>query len=396
MLYDRDPAGFRLHVFRYATSQTYDTRRWQILEHKAAGIEQLRNYTVGVNEIEDVATEAANSADMKAAASGNPLILKETQLSTEVKKLRNLERAHHDGQFSLRSRLNASRSYAEKYGPQHMELLESLLTQRDGAASLGAYRGAPLATKEDVMAAVDEIQDRIGASLKPVTLTFRGMDFKLARSGITEDYTLTLPDGDERRLDAISRSGMVTRMNNFAEDLPRDIAVVRARIEHSRHEATSLAELVGQPFEHERDLHSAIAEHGKVQRALRKSTSLSAVKPAEARAFAAAVDVQKQKLRAMGLGQAVDEIEREEKGDGLSQEGGAAGARDGDFVGQVVKVGDGGVVQKISRSGETITHTLASLKDAHLLPAAGEVATIRYAAGVPRVVEAERTIALGR
>jgi len=396
MLYERDPEGFRLHVFRYATSQTYDTRRWQLLEHKAAGIEQLRNYTDGVNEIEDVATEAANSADMKAAASGNPLILKETQLSNEVKKLRNLERAHRDGQFSLRSRLGSARSYADKYGPQHLALLESLQQQRDSAANLGEYRGVSLATKEDVMTAIDEIQDRIGSSLATESITFRGVKFKLARSGITDDYTLTMPDGQERRLDAVSRSGMVTRMNNFAEDLPHEISIVRARIQRSGHEALSLTELVGQPFDHERELQSAIAEHGKVQRALRKSNSLAAVKPEEARAFASAVDVQKQKLRAMGLGQAVDEIEREDKRDGQSSEPVARPPREGDFVGQVVKVGAGVVLQKINRSGETVTHSLDEMEDAHLLPVPGEVATIRYAGGQPRVVDAVRAVAVER
>ncbi len=147
MLYERDPDGFELNVYRYATSQTYDTRRWQLLEHKASGIEQLRNYTVGVNEIEDVTTEAANSADMKAAASGNPLILKETQLSNEVKKLRNLERAHRDGQFSLQSRLNANRNYVNRYGPKELAMLEGLKAQRDGAAVLGTFQGQQLHDK---------------------------------------------------------------------------------------------------------------------------------------------------------------------------------------------------------------------------------------------------------
>src|SRR5690606_11610636 len=80
MLYERDPQGFEVEIFRYATEQTYDTRRWQILEHKARGIEQLRNYDGTLNEIDDIEGEAANAADMKAAASGDPLILEETQL----------------------------------------------------------------------------------------------------------------------------------------------------------------------------------------------------------------------------------------------------------------------------------------------------------------------------
>jgi hypothetical protein len=72
-LYERDPENFEVAIYRYATEQTYDTRRWQILEHKARGIEQLRNYDGSLNEIDDIEGEAANAADMKAAASGDPL-----------------------------------------------------------------------------------------------------------------------------------------------------------------------------------------------------------------------------------------------------------------------------------------------------------------------------------
>ena len=85
-LYERDPDGFEVAIYRYATRQTYDTRRWQLLEHKARGIAQLRKYDGQQTEIEDIDGEAANAAEMKAAASGDPLILRETQLRHEVRR----------------------------------------------------------------------------------------------------------------------------------------------------------------------------------------------------------------------------------------------------------------------------------------------------------------------
>src|SRR5690606_22373396 len=72
-LYERDPEGFEVGIFRYATKQTLDSRMWQTIEGKANFIEQVRKGATGVREVEDVAGEAANAAEMKAAASGNPL-----------------------------------------------------------------------------------------------------------------------------------------------------------------------------------------------------------------------------------------------------------------------------------------------------------------------------------
>ena len=46
---------------------------WQTIEYKSAAIEQFRKGDLLQRVIDDVASEAANAAEMKAAASGNPV-----------------------------------------------------------------------------------------------------------------------------------------------------------------------------------------------------------------------------------------------------------------------------------------------------------------------------------
>lgn len=400
MLYERDPEGFELNIYRYATSQTYDTRRWQLLEHKASGIEQLRNYTVGVNEIEDVASEASNSADMKAAASGNPLILKETQLATECKKLRNLERAHMDSQFSMQSRLNSYRNYAEKAGPKEQAKLEQLAKDRDQAIALGIFKGEVLQGKEDLIEALSSINSHITTLGTARGITYRGLDFRFNFSDQDQSYLIGLPDGEIRPMNSFSCTGIVTRMENFCVGLEDSIADVRRKIEKASVEVAGLSELVGQPFALGEELKSSIAEHAKVQRALRKSNSLAAVKPEEAAEFKAAVDVQKIKLRAMGFGDAVIQIEAEEK-QALQLEPGSMNGQvllttpapthslsEGMFVGQILSINGDVVVQKVSRDGKTQIHSLKALGGTANLVRPGEVVEIAYQAGRPKITSA--------
>lgn len=94
-LYERDPEGFEVRIHRYATKQTLDSRMWQTIEGKANFIEQVRKGNTGTREIEDVSGEAANAAEMKAASSGNPLILEEMSLRQKIRTLET-ERAGHD------------------------------------------------------------------------------------------------------------------------------------------------------------------------------------------------------------------------------------------------------------------------------------------------------------
>lgn len=105
ILRDRDPENFEVEINRYAAKATLDSRMWQTIEGKARFIEQVRKGTEGSREIEDVAGEAANAAEMKAAASGNPLILEEMTLRQRVKKLENEERAHRQEQWSIKDRI---------------------------------------------------------------------------------------------------------------------------------------------------------------------------------------------------------------------------------------------------------------------------------------------------
>jgi N12 class adenine-specific DNA methylase len=86
-------ADFKIHILRYATRLTYDARMWQCIEIKARFLTQLRR---GCSERAafDIAAQAANAADMKAAASGNPLIIQEVQLRAALQRLEALRRAH--------------------------------------------------------------------------------------------------------------------------------------------------------------------------------------------------------------------------------------------------------------------------------------------------------------
>ena len=60
---------------------------WQCIEYKSAAIEQFRKGDLLQRVIDDVSSEAANAAEMKAAASGNPLILMQVQLASDLRKL---------------------------------------------------------------------------------------------------------------------------------------------------------------------------------------------------------------------------------------------------------------------------------------------------------------------
>ncbi len=92
-----------VQILRYVTEASFDVYMWQTLERKARFIDQLVHDEVG-READDLGDTVLSFAEVKALASGNPLILQKAGVDSEVAKLSRLARAHHDDQAGLIAR----------------------------------------------------------------------------------------------------------------------------------------------------------------------------------------------------------------------------------------------------------------------------------------------------
>jgi len=315
MLYERDPGGFEIFIGRYATEQTYDTRRWQILEHKARGIEQLRNFDGTINEIDDIEGEAANSADMKAAASGDPLILDETKLRNDVRRLEQLQAGHADEVLALTRRAKREKEYSEVYGKNRIAELQSVQDEikkyplnKDGFSPV-TVEGKKLSDKEKAQDEIASIVGLVRSGLRgPATIVYRGAEFTLSIPHGTvmmaDSPTGTL--GTWSPTEPFSPSGFIQRMANYAARLPAAIEEAKAEVVKSSKDAVALSEQAKEPFTQTADLDHAREEHKKVQRALMaKGPSV----PEEQKAAVdQGIQEQKAKLEKMGFGNALREM----------------------------------------------------------------------------------------
>jgi N12 class adenine-specific DNA methylase len=323
-LYERDPEGFEIGLYRYATKQTYDTRRWQILEHKARGIEQLRNYDGMSNEIEDIDGEAANAAEMKAAASGDPLILRETQLRNEVKRLETLQAAHADAVTSAIQRANDNRRYYTEYGPKERASYEALKqvadkypVPEDGLPAGVKMEGKAYTDRKEFTQAVAQAIGEIIKAGSPVTksVQYRGLRFRMSGSGTDpfrlEELNQSMPGllgafFVHQTGEAISASGLVQRMANYVERIGPRIEQIDASIAEARDkEQKWLAESRGS-FGQAKDLESARQQHKRVQRML---LARGPEIPEEQKPILAKTqEKQRKALREAGFGDALDEL----------------------------------------------------------------------------------------
>ena len=117
----RDGRGVRqgnqnpeIHIIRYATQGSFDTYSWQTVERKARFINQVMRGRLDVREIEDIGENTLSFAEVKALASGDPLILDKAKIDAEVTRLHRLERAWQRAQHTLKGTIAGAEDRAPR------------------------------------------------------------------------------------------------------------------------------------------------------------------------------------------------------------------------------------------------------------------------------------------
>ena len=93
----------------YVTKGSFDARLWDIIDRKSSFIDQIMNGENVGREVEDTGEVTLSAAEVKALASGSPLILEQVQLETDIKKLQNLYMAHRQGVIEAGKKLQEAK-----------------------------------------------------------------------------------------------------------------------------------------------------------------------------------------------------------------------------------------------------------------------------------------------
>jgi hypothetical protein len=94
-----------VQILRYVTERSFDGYMWQTVERKARFIAQVMRGRLDVREIEDIGDAALSYTEVKAVATGNPLLMEKAEADAELTRLERTERAHHRNQDALQHKV---------------------------------------------------------------------------------------------------------------------------------------------------------------------------------------------------------------------------------------------------------------------------------------------------
>lgn len=110
-------------VFRYVTKGTFDAYMWQLIEMKQRFISQVMTSRDPARETEDIDEVVLSAAEIKAIATGDPLIKEVMDVDNEFNRLKMAKRNFEDGKEHNRHLLAVAYPKRLKYNEDQLALL---------------------------------------------------------------------------------------------------------------------------------------------------------------------------------------------------------------------------------------------------------------------------------
>ena len=88
-------------IYRYVTKGTFDAYNWSLVENKQRFISQVMTSKAVSRSCEDIDEATLSYAEIKAVATGNPLIREKMEIDNDVQRLKLLKASYDNQRYGL-------------------------------------------------------------------------------------------------------------------------------------------------------------------------------------------------------------------------------------------------------------------------------------------------------
>ncbi|MGS6445929.1 hypothetical protein [Enterococcus hirae] len=254
------------------TKGTFDSFLWQIQEQKQTYISQVMSGKAISRSVDELFETVLDASEVKALATGNPLIAEKMKLDNEISRLRMLQSAFLNEQESLKR--NVEQNY-----PKKMQEIKHSITQLEKDIELSkqysnnefqvqllnmTYDSRTEATQkiEQLCQAYNRSEEfvEVGAyqgfsiHLKRSEMQYGQLEMKLQSEG--GRYTTLI--------DPQAGIGMLRRIENIVQKFPERILEKQEQLKETEEKLEIAKQQLGQPFSQEQELKEKVAEQTRI------------------------------------------------------------------------------------------------------------------------------------
>ena len=254
-------------IYSYVTEGTFDAYLYQLVESKQKFISQIMTSKSPVRSAEDVDEQALSYAEIKALASGNPMIKEKMDLDIEVSKLKLLKANHLSQKYALEDAISKGfpKQIAEMqaritgYGADIAAVKENTHPNGDGFSPL-TLAGVTHADKKEAGAALLTMCQNMLSPEAAQIGSYRGLTLELEFHSFSQEYRLTMI-GQLRHTVTLGTDvfGNLQRMDNMLETLPMKEQACLEQLSNLQNQLETAKVEVQKPFPREEELKVKVA-----------------------------------------------------------------------------------------------------------------------------------------
>ena len=251
-----------VEVYRYVTENTFDAYLWQTIENKQKFISQIMTSKTPVRVAEDVDESALNYAEIKALATGNPLIKEKMDLDMEVNKLALLEANYKNNLYRLEDKIlkfypNAINETETKIQniEKDLKIIEPLEAGENKFTFIKIDGKVITDKKEAGIQLLKKIKSIGAVDKKNEIAEYRGFKVSTYFSTYDNKYKLSLKGNAEYFAEfGADPNGNILRMDNLIEKIPEIKKDFENKLTTYQEELNNAKEEVVKPFQQEKIL----------------------------------------------------------------------------------------------------------------------------------------------
>lgn len=247
-----------VHIYRYITEQTFDAFMWQTLENKQKFISQVMTSKSPARSCEDMDQAALNYAEVKALASGNPLIMEKTELDTEVTKLKMMKASYTSRHYDLEDAL--IRTF-----PKELSRTQNLIAglQQDARTAFQNLPSDPDHFQITILGKVYTERKEAGAALLDackqsvqdggsILGEYAGFTLSANYSSFSQKYHLSIAGQITHDIElGTDPSGNLTRVNNALQHIPIKLKAAQKSLDNVQNQIAEAKAELQRPFPQE-------------------------------------------------------------------------------------------------------------------------------------------------
>jgi len=251
-----------VQIYRYVTEGTFDSYLYQMVENKQRFISQVFTSKSPARVMQEIDDAVLSYNEIKALATGNPMIIEHANLETEVNKLKMLNASHLSQKYELEDKIL-------KYYPQEISRLNERIAGY--TADIARREENTPAKKEDfppmkIHGTIYTEKAEAGKALieackqltnsDPVSIgSYRGFEMQLFYEAFSKEYRVALK-GQLTHTASLGTDihGNITRLDNALNGLENRLQEHRDRLENTKTQMEAAKADAAKPFPREQEL----------------------------------------------------------------------------------------------------------------------------------------------